>query len=76
MPTNLPPDFFNAERRFREAESTEEKIACLEELAGRIHKDHLHNLKSARIWGSGAFDGQMVTREHVLQDGDIVELKI
>lgn len=50
--------------------------ATLEELAGRIHKDFLHNLKSARVWGSGAFDGQMVTREHVLQDGDIVELKI
>ncbi|MBN2146645.1 MAG: 50S ribosome-binding GTPase, partial [Anaerolineales bacterium] len=50
--------------------------ATVEELAGRIHKDFLHNLKSARIWGSGAFDGQMVTREHVLQDGDVVELKI
>jgi hypothetical protein len=49
--------------------------ATVEELAGRIHKDFLH-LKSARVWGSGAFDGQMVTREHVLQDGDIVELKI
>jgi ribosome-interacting GTPase 1 len=50
--------------------------ATVEELAGRIHKDFLSNLKSARIWGSGAFDGQMVTREHVLEDGDIVELKI
>lgn len=50
--------------------------ATVEELAGRIHKDFLQHLKSARIWGSGAFDGQMVTREHVLQDGDIVEFKI
>lgn len=50
--------------------------ATVEELAGRIHKDFLHNLKSARIWGSATFEGQMVTREYVLQDGDIVELKI
>jgi hypothetical protein len=50
--------------------------ATVEELAGRIHKDFLSNLKSARVWGSSAFDGQMVTREHVLQDGDVVELKI
>ena len=42
----------------------------VEELAGRIHKDFLHNLKSARIWGSGAFEGQTVHRSHVLRDGD------
>jgi len=32
-------------------------------------------LKTARVWGSTAFDGQMVTRDYVLQDGDIVELR-
>jgi ribosome-interacting GTPase 1 len=51
------------------------KGSTVEEFAGRVHKDFLENLKAARIWGSGAFDGQMVSRDHVLQDGDVVELR-
>jgi ribosome-interacting GTPase 1 len=46
------------------------------DLAGKIHRDFYDNLKSARVWGSTMFDGQMVQREYVLQDGDIVEFKI
>jgi hypothetical protein len=42
--------------------------------AGRVHKDFEQSLKSARIWGTGVFDGQSVGREHVLHDKDIVEL--
>ena len=38
MPTNLPPEYFEAERRFRESVSDREKIACLEELLGTIPK--------------------------------------
>jgi ribosome-interacting GTPase 1 len=30
MPTNLPPQYFDAEKRFREAKTTPEKIAALE----------------------------------------------
>jgi ribosome-interacting GTPase 1 len=52
------------------------KGTTIEELAGKIHKDFYDQLKSARIWGSGAFDGQLVSRDHLLKDGDIVELKI
>lgn len=48
----------------------------VEELAGKVHKDFLQNLKSARIWGVGVHDGQMVGRDHVLHDGDVVELRI
>lgn len=47
----------------------------VEEFAGKVHKDFYEQLKSARIWGSGVFDGQMVGRDHVLQDGDVVELR-
>jgi ribosome-interacting GTPase 1 len=46
------------------------------EFAGKVHKDFYENLKAARVWGSGQFDGQMVSRDHVLQDGDIVELRL
>jgi ribosome-interacting GTPase 1 len=52
------------------------KGSTVEEFAGKVHKDFLENLKSARVWGSAAHDGLMVSRDHVLQDGDIVELRI
>jgi ribosome-interacting GTPase 1 len=52
------------------------KGATVQELAGKIHKDFLEQLKSARVWGSATHDGQMVGRDHVLQDGDIVELRL
>ena len=32
--------------------------ATVEEPGGRIHKDFLHNLKSARIWGTGRSMGR------------------
>jgi len=38
MPTNLPPEYFDAEKRYRAATSTAEKIACLQELLGTIPK--------------------------------------
>ncbi len=49
--------------------------STVEYLAGRVHKDFLENLRAARVWGSGSFDGQMVGRDHVLADGDVVELR-
>ncbi|MBW2038209.1 MAG: 50S ribosome-binding GTPase [Deltaproteobacteria bacterium] len=45
-------------------------------LAREIHKDFITNLRYARIWGSGKFDGQRVQRDYILQDGDIIELHI
>lgn len=47
----------------------------VEEFAGKVHQDFVKRLKSARVWGSSAFDGQMVPRDYVLEDGDIVELR-
>ncbi|MFQ5865881.1 MAG: GTPase [bacterium] len=52
------------------------KGSTVAEFAGKVHKDFLENLKMARIWGSGVYDGQMVARDHVLQDGDVVELHL
>jgi hypothetical protein len=48
--------------------------STLEDLAAKIHKDFVNNLKFARLWGKGVRDGQMVQRDHVLQDGDIIEI--
>jgi len=53
-----------------------EQGSTVEEFAGKVHRDFLQNLKTARVWGSGVYDGQMVGRDHVLHDGDVVELRI
>jgi ribosome-interacting GTPase 1 len=44
------------------------------QMAELVHRDIAEKLKSARIWGTGVFDGQAVTRDHVLHDRDVVEL--
>jgi ribosome-interacting GTPase 1 len=46
----------------------------LEEAAASVHKDFAKKMKYARIWGSGKHDGVMARRDHVLQDGDVIEL--
>jgi len=46
------------------------------DFAGMVHKDFADQLKEARVWGSARFDGQVVQRDYVLHDGDIVELSI
>jgi len=53
-----------------------ERGCTLEEFAGQVHRDFAEQLKSARVWGSAEHDGQMVGRDHVLADKDIVELRI
>jgi ribosome-interacting GTPase 1 len=52
------------------------KGSTLEEAAESLHKDFYQNLKYAVVWGSGKYDGQRVSKGHVLQDGDIVEFHI
>jgi ribosome-interacting GTPase 1 len=46
------------------------------DFASQIHKDFAQKLKYARIWGKEKYDGQMVQRDYVLQDGDIIELRL
>ena len=48
--------------------------ATVEDFAGKVHKDLLESLKTARVWGEYVHDGQVVGRDHVLYDGDVVEL--
>ncbi|MCZ6875038.1 MAG: TGS domain-containing protein, partial [bacterium] len=44
------------------------------EVAATVHKDFAAQLKFARIWSTEKYDGQMVQRNHVVQDGDLIEL--
>lgn len=57
--------------------------STLLDFAGSVHKDFLTGLRSARVWGSpisptpagsAKYPGQAVERDHVLADGDVVEL--
>jgi hypothetical protein len=48
--------------------------ATVADLAARIHKDLLANMKFARVWGAHVFDGQTVQRDHVLYEGDVIEI--
>ncbi|MCK8604179.1 GTPase [Desulfoferrobacter suflitae] len=50
--------------------------STLENLAAKIHKDFAAHLKYAKVWGQGVHDGQMVHRDYVLHDGDVVEIHL
>lgn len=50
--------------------------STLVEFAAVVHRDFAEGLKSARIWGTGVYDGQSIKRDHVLHDKDVVELHL
>ena len=45
------------------------------DLAAAIHKEIAETFRHARLWGSGAFEGQTVPADYVLAEGDIVEIR-
>lgn len=46
------------------------------DLVEQIHRGLVGQLRTARLWGDGVFDGQQVPHDHVLRDKDVVELHI
>ncbi len=44
------------------------------DVARQVHKDIAQDLKFARVWGTDVFDGQQVGPDHLVSDGDLVEL--
>jgi hypothetical protein len=46
------------------------------DMAAAVHRDIAQNLKRARIWGANTYQGQAVNRDHVLADGDVIELHV
>jgi ribosome-interacting GTPase 1 len=44
------------------------------DVASLVHKDIARGLKFARIWGDDVFDGQQVGPDHLVTDGDLLEL--
>jgi ribosome-interacting GTPase 1 len=65
----------------READLTDPIIlkrgSTVIEAAAEIHKEFFKNLEYARIWGDREkYDGQRVSRDHTLEDGNILEFHI
>ncbi|GAH36509.1 unnamed protein product, partial [marine sediment metagenome] len=46
----------------------------VDEIARLVHRDLAASFRHARIWGRGSYDGQQVGKDHVVQDGDILEI--
>ena len=44
------------------------------EAATTIHKELAETMRYARIWGSHKYEGQRVERDHVMEDGDVIEI--
>jgi hypothetical protein len=64
----------------KEADLTEpvvlKKGSTVEDVALSVHKDFVYKLRYAKIWGSGKFGGQMVKRDFLVNEGDVIELHI
>ncbi len=54
------------------------KASSIKDVCLKLHKDFLQKYKFARVWGKSVrFEGQKIMRpEHVLQDGDILEIHL
>ena len=48
----------------------------VQDVARLVHKDIAESLKFARMWGAEVFDGQQVGPDHLVADGDLVELHL
>lgn len=51
-----------------------DKGSTVIEAVKSIHRDLVKELDYVRIWGSGKYDGQEVAQDHVLEDGDVIEI--
>jgi hypothetical protein len=50
--------------------------ATVRDVVEHIHRDFVERLRYVRLWGSGRFDGQHASLDHVVQDKDIVEIHL
>lgn len=48
--------------------------STLLDFAAVVHKDFVHSLRFAKAWGKNTLGGAQIGRDHVLEDGDVVEL--
>jgi ribosome-interacting GTPase 1 len=58
----------------RERPFTLHRGGTVRDVARLVHRGRAAELRFARLWGSGKFDGEQVSADHPLRDRDIVEL--
>lgn len=61
-----PPD--------RDKPFTLKKGSTLLDFAAVVHKDFVRSLRFAKAWGKNTLPGAQIGRDHVLEDGDVIEL--
>ncbi|OFX15500.1 MAG: hypothetical protein A2Z18_05790 [Armatimonadetes bacterium RBG_16_58_9] len=61
-----PPD--------RDKPFTVKRGSTLIDFAAAVHKDFAAGLRFAKAWGARVLPGAQIGRDHVLEDGDVVEL--
>ena len=64
----------NAKEPDREKPFTLRTGGTVLDMAELVHRDLAAGLKSARVWGTGVHAGETVKPDHVLHEGDVVEL--
>ncbi len=67
--TKMPGKPADTQRPF-----TLRKGSTLTDLAATVHHDFVTRLRFAKAWGSNVKDGAQIGRDHVLEDGYVVEL--
>jgi len=50
------------------------KGSTVTDVAAMVHRDIAEGMRSAKIWGSGKFQGQAVQKDFAVSDGDIIEI--
>lgn len=50
--------------------------ATVRDVVEHIHREFVEHLRYVRLWGSGRFDGQHASLDHLVQDKDIVEIHL
>ncbi len=48
--------------------------ATVHDVGRLVHREIAESVRFARVWGSAKFEGQQVGTDHVVEDGDVVEL--
>lgn len=67
--TKTPGHPFERDRPF-----TVRRGDTIRDVARLVHKEIAQSLRFARLWGGGQFEGQQVGPDHLVSDGDIIEL--
>jgi ribosome-interacting GTPase 1 len=50
------------------------KGSTVTDVAAMVHRDIAERMRSAKLWGSGKFQGQAVQKDFEVSDGDIIEI--